>query len=235
MKGAPAALAAALWLVSGCALTQQTRDAAASGFLQDYSTLAPGRGEQAQLLYIDPAADFSGFERVWIDPVTIWLEGDSALAKIPREEAQSLADYLGAALRAQLAQDFQLVDGPGPGTLRVRTAITEARGSRGLLDVVATVVPLARVLSAAKKLATGTHAVVGRARIEGEVLDVATGKRLIAAVDERAGGKALRGSTRTWSDVEAAYDYWARLIAARLALFRDIDKSESLPRVPDLL
>ena len=232
MKGTPAALAAALWLVSGCALTQQTQDATASGFLQDYSTLAPGRGGQAQLLYIDPAADFSGYERVWIDPVTIWLEADSDLAELPREEAQSLADYLGAALRAQLAQDFQLVDGPGPGTLRIRTAITEARGSRVVLDVVSTVVPLARVLSAAKKLATGTHAFVGRAGIEVEILDVATGKRLIAAVDERAGGKALRGSTRTWSDVEAAYDHWARLIAARLAWFRDIDRAESLATRP---
>ena len=203
-----------------------------SGFLGDYAALSSGRAEQAQLLYIDPEANFSGYERVWIDPVTIWLGPDSGLAEIPRQEAQRLADYLGAALRAELAQGFQLVDEPGAGTLRIRAAITEARRSRVLLDIVSTVMPPARVLSTVKKLATGTHAFVGRAGIEVEVLDSTTGRRLIAAVDERAGGKALRGSTSAWSDVEAAYDHWARLIAARLTFFRSLDESESQVTAP---
>jgi hypothetical protein len=160
---------------------------------------------------------------VVIDPVTIWLEGDSALAEISREEAQRLADYLYTALRREIEQSFTISDRPGPENLRLRAAITEARGSRVPLDIVSTVLPPARLLSAAKMLATGTHAFVGRAGIEIEVLDSASGSRLIAAVDERAGTKALRGSTSSWSDVDAAFDHWASVIAARLALFRDLD------------
>ncbi len=227
-----AILAAALLIGSGCALTQQTREVEPSGFLQDYSALSPGKGGQALLLYIDPDADFAGYERVLIDPVTVWLEGDSGLAEIPREEAQQLADYLHTALRGQLEPSFTIAEGPGLGTLRIRTAITEAQRSRVPLDIVSTVLPPARLLSTAKMLATGTHAFVGRAGIEVEILDSVSGHRLIAAIDRRAGGKALRGSTSSWSDVEAAYDYWARLIAVRLALFRELDESESATTTP---
>jgi hypothetical protein len=212
--------------VWACASTQQTRSAEASGFLGDYSELKPGRAEQAQLLYIQPGADFSGYERVLIDPVTLWLAGDSQVAELPRDEAEQLASYFETALRRELAIGFTIVEQAQPGTLRIRAAITEARRSRVVADVASTVLPPARVLSSLKKLATGTHAFVGRAGIEVEVLDAVSSTRLIAAVDERAGSKALDGATDTWGDVQQAYDYWARLIAARLALFRDIDAAE---------
>ena len=39
---------------------------------------------------------------------------------------------------------------------------------------------------------------------------------MVAAVDERAGGRAFKGSTDTWSDVKEAFDYWAERLRARL-------------------
>jgi hypothetical protein len=223
--GIPVALALAA-IIGACATTQQTRQVEPSGFLGDYSELAPGRGDQARLLYLNPAADFSQYDKVWIDPVTIWHEG-SGLADVPRDEAQQLASYFVTVLRTQLAHEFEVVEQGEPRTLRVRTAITEAVGSKVALDIATTVLPPARALTTLKKMATGTHAFVGRAAIEVEILDAVSGERLVAAVDERAGGKALRGATGTWSDVEQAFDYWARIMSARLAALRGIDASQA--------
>jgi hypothetical protein len=216
-----------LLALAGCATTEQTRSVEASGFLKDYSQLKPGRGDQALLVYINPQADFSQYQKVIVDPVTIWYAEGSDLADVPREELQRLADYLETAMRKQLQLDFQLVERPEPGTLRIRTAITEARKSKVVLDLVSTVLPPARLLSQVGKLATGTHAFAGRAAIEGELLDAVSNQRLVAVVDERAGGKALRGSTSAWADVQQAFDYWADVLRARLSAFRQFDAAQA--------
>ncbi len=219
------ALAALALALSACAPTQQTRSVDPAGFLGDYSLLSPGREGQALLVFVDPAADFSRYDKLLLDPVTLWGGPDSRLDDVPREELKHLADALETALRRELAHAFELVDRPQPGTLRLRTAITEARKSKVVLDVVSTVLPPARLLSGVDRLATGTHSFVGRAAIEGEVLDALSHRRLVAFVDERAGGKTLKGSTSAWSDVYAAFDYWAEVLATRLAFFHQFDSA----------
>ncbi len=69
----------------------------------------------------------------------------------------------------------------------------------------------------AASVAAGTQLFVGRAGIEGEVVDALTGIQLFAAVDRRTGTKDLEGSTDTWHDVQEAFDYWAQRIRSRLA------------------
>ena len=64
---------------------------------------------------------------------------------------------------------------------------------------------------------------MGRVSVEAEILDAVSGARLIAAVDERAGSKRLRGSTRAWSHVHSAFDYWADVVRARLKAMRQFD------------
>ena len=198
-----------------------------SGFLKDYTELAQGRGDQAQLLFIDQAADFSGYERVMIDPVTVWTREGSDLEYAPREELQQLADSLETMLRQQVGLDFDLVSQPRAGTLRIRTAITEAQKSKVVLDIVSKVLPPAIITGAIGRLATGTYAFVGRAAIEMEVLDAISGKRLIAAADERAGTKSLRGSTDEWSDVHDAFEHWADAVRAALSTLRRFDIAEA--------
>jgi hypothetical protein len=219
---------ALLLALAGCATTEQTRSVEPSGFLGDYSQLQPGKTGQALLVYIDPAADFSRYNEVVVEPVTIWTGKGSDLADVPSQELQRLADYLETSMREQLALDFEVVEEPGPETLRIRAAITEARKSKVVLDVVSTALPPARLLSAVEKLATGTHAFVGRAAIEVEILDATSNARLLAAVDERAGGKTLEGATSAWADVEEAFDYWAEVMRERLSLFRHFDAAEAL-------
>ena len=63
------ALLGSLAVLAACGGTASVEP---SGFLDDYSQLKPGRGDQAQLVFIDPEADFSPYQKVLIDPVVVW-------------------------------------------------------------------------------------------------------------------------------------------------------------------
>jgi hypothetical protein len=130
-----------------------------------------------------------------------------------------LANMLYNTLHAELDKHFRLAATPGPATLRVRAALTQAQGAKVAARVATTVVPQVRMATTLGGLATDTAGTVGAASAEMEVVDSTTGERLAAAVDERAGTKALfaeRAYTQ-WGDVQAAIDYWSKRMAWQLA------------------
>jgi hypothetical protein len=211
------------FLLSACATTTKTRSARPSGFLGDYSELQKGEKEQAQLLYINPDVDWASYDKIMIDSVSIWVTDKNALQNMPVEDQEALTDALYKAYYNELKKDYEIVDEPGPHILRLRLGITEAKGSRVVLDTVTTVVPIGFVLSHGKKLATGTHSFVGKAAIEGEIEDSITDVQLLAFVDERAGGKTLikgTSSRPSWRDVENSFEFWARQLRQELAELR---------------
>ncbi len=209
-------------LVISCAPTQQARDVGESGFLVDYSRLTRGGSEEALYVYRNPAARFSKYDKVLIEPVTVWKSEGSSVAEVPEDDLQNLADLFYRLMREQLEKDYQIVDEAGPGTMRLRVAITEAEKANVVLNVLSTVTPL-RIFSSSKSMATGTHAFVGKAGAEGELTDSETGQVLIQAVDRRAGANSMKGATSSWGDVEQALRYWAERIRTRLAVEREAE------------
>lgn len=213
----PVALGALVAFTSiGCATTRQPRQAPKEqGFLGDYSMLQPGKGKQAGLVYIAPDADFGSYDAVLFESVTIWRSSDTE--SLSPEERQELTDYLYAAVHRELAKDYRMVDKPGPGTLRIRIALTEAKGAHVVADTVTSVVPQLRAVATLGGMATDVRLLVGAAAVELDVTDSLSGRRLAAAVDERWGTKAIRGGILEWSDAKEAFDYWAQQLRQRLA------------------
>ena len=220
----PIILAAGLGLVlilSGCYKTFQTRGAKPSGFLGSYSHMVKGGVDQAQYVYFNKEADFSVYDKLLIDPVTIWVSPGSDMSEVPREELDRLANFLYVALYNALKRDYTIVNKPGPNVMRLRVAITEAKESSVGLDIVSTIVPQMVILSGLKLLATGTATFVGKAAIEAELVHSLSPRyRLVAMIDERAGGKSLDGVDSKWDDVEEAYRVWARKFRERMAGLR---------------
>jgi hypothetical protein len=205
--------------MAACAPTRQLHSAPEpSGFLGDYSEFEPGPADGAQLVYVADDTRFSDYRAILLDSVTLW--SSERMASLPREDQQALADQLYLSLHRALEKDWTMVDSPGPGVLRVRAALTEARGSNVPLDVVATVLPHLNLLGKAAHLGEETASTVGSATGELEITDSLTGRRLVAAVDQRVGARSLRGMTHKWSDVQEAFDYWAEYLRTRLAQLR---------------
>ena len=106
--------------------------------------------------------------------------------------------------------------------MRLRVAITEAKGSKVVLDTISTLMPIGLALSEVKNLATGSHSAVGSAGAECEALDSASNVRLFAAVDARVGRKITGQFDKfsKWHAVTDAFDYWAERLQVRLQELR---------------
>ena len=198
-----AGLVAAGLLLGGltaCRTTKQVGESEKdfSGFLGDYSMLKKGDGKEANYIYIDKSADWAKYTKIYIKNIDLWKSNDSnsPLGKLSREQQQMLVNFAHTALAEALGKDFQMVDQAGPDTLVIHGAITEAKKSWPVLDLISTVYPAALVISYGKQLITGKGAFVGSVRIEADLTDGVTGQRVAAVVDERAGTKALRTKVR---------------------------------------
>lgn len=218
----------ALFLI-GCATTHQARSVEQSGFLRDYSRFEQGgtgffkaftgKEDKALRVYVNPQTDWKQYDKIFMDPVTVWGDAGGGLMGASSEDLQTLADYLDASIREQLKSDYEFVDRPGRGVLRLRVALTEAKGTPRVLNV-ATTAGYGRAASMLKRVTTGTHAFVGAASVEGEILDSLSDERLFAAVDRRAGAKTLKGALSKWNDVQEALDWWSARLKEKLAELR---------------
>jgi len=211
-----AALALAAVALCGCPTTQQARSVETNGFLSNYSRLEQGESGQALLRWVKPGADFARFEKVQVLPVRIWALPGSGLSEVGKKDRQALVDYFNAALVREIGAEFELVASAGPDTLRFSAALTDAETSSVALDTVSSVLPVGLALAQLKNVATGTPAFVGAVTVEVELSDAGTGEVLAQAVDRRVGGKSLSGATSSWSDAQAAFDYWAARLRAFL-------------------
>jgi hypothetical protein len=203
------ALATAAAIVTACATTRQSRGTGeASGFLGDYSNLRKGEKGEPQLIFIRSDVDWAQYDSIHIESVTI------------------LTDFFFHALHTELSKDYKMVDEPGPHVLNLRAALTEAKGSKAVMNTITSVVPQLRLLTTIVGMSAGTSVLVGKAGLEGEITDSMSGDRLMAALDQRQGTKAVRGGVKTWSDVKLASEFWAERLRKRLATLsgRTIDE-----------
>jgi hypothetical protein len=210
-------LLASLLALAACS-AQTTRQAPAvkpSGFLGDYSRLQPGGPGQALLVYRAPDADISAYDKVLLDPVTVW-RAPGASEGVSRADLQHLANLLYGTLMSRLRTYYIMVQQPGPKTLRIRAALTEATPSSTTMDIMSQLGPVSSAAGEVKEMASGTPAWVGAASAEIQVLDAETGKELLAAVDRRVGEKTLTGASDPWADVSDTFQIWADAVIARL-------------------
>ena len=217
-------LAAGLLLgVAGCATTRQVSEDKQSGFLGDYSMLQRGMGAEANYVYISHDVNWAKYTKVWIKRFELWKSDDpeAALGKMSQESQQMLVDTFYAAMHEGLTNNFQIVNHGGPDVLVLHAALTDGRPSKPAANVVTSVFLPLKVASFGKRLITGTDIGVGMVVVEADFRDGQTGQRVCAAMDSRAGTKAIRTKFHNrWEDVKLAFDWWAKRIDQRLTLLR---------------
>ena len=214
-------------LMAGCAQTVESKPAVmeqveggqpapvVTGFFgRDVSLLQPGTGEQAAMVYVNPNAQWSQYNRIFLKPVEFW---DAPSTTVSPSDQQMLGEYFYNELKESLSKDFTMVDQPGSGVLVLRIAIVNATTATPGLRTVSVIVPQARVLNGIQSLATGSYAFVGSAEAEMKVTDGSTNQFLAGAIDNRTGGMAMSQAAQwQWGDAKAALDYWVHRIAVRL-------------------
>ena len=211
-------LVAVTVLISACTATRARRGAPeATGFLGDYSNLQNIPEYPAALVYVKPNVQWGKYSAIQLESAGVY--GSEKTNSLSPEDREQLAGMLYNTMIQELEKYFTVVKSPSPKTLRVRMALTQVQGSQVALRTVTTVVPQLRMASSATGLASDTAATVGSATAEMEAQDSVSGERLAAAVDARAGTKALFAgrSYEKWGDVQAAIDYWSKRVAWQLS------------------
>jgi hypothetical protein len=212
-------LGLSLMLLSACTTTQKVAvnqaDVNCAFLGNDCSLLTTGGKDQAGLRYVNPAAQWSQYNKILIDPVTFW---GGASTQISASDQQMLVNYFSQQLKEQLGQKFEIVNQPGPGVMKLDVAITDAEAATPVLRSISMIVPQAHMLSNLKYLATGTMPFVGAAQAEAKVTDSVSGRILALAVDKRIGGGSFTTSFQwQWGDAENAVNHWAELVTNRLS------------------
>jgi len=212
-------LALCLSLLSACSTTQKVAinqsDVNCAFLANDCSLLTPGGEGQNGLRWLNPAAQWTQYNKIMIDPVTFWA---GSTTSISASDQQMLVNYFNQQLNKELGQKFQIVNEPGPGVMKLDVAIVDASSATPVLRSISMIVPQARVLSTLKYLATGTFPFVGAAQAEARVTDSVSGQVLGLFVDKRVGGGSFTtGFQWQWDDAENAVNHWAELAANRLS------------------
>lgn len=199
-------------------LTSCAMNTSPSGFLDDYDQLQPGKNALgARLSYVNSETDFAKYDKLIIDPVTFFLPPDSVVTE---EDKLRLGSAMYDALSEELSKDYEIVTEPGPTTMRFRGALTELVPANRTGNVVASVVPVGRVLTEAQYWTTGTTNFSARGTGEVEVVDSESGERLVALSDTRWARAAATTSATRWGQIEGAMERAARDVRKGFATLR---------------
>ena len=204
---------ALLLLLTACGPRPILRSADFSGFLDDYSLLREGGSGDVALIYRNPDVRWTSYDKVLLEPVTLWRSGRKSLEPVPERDLLRLVDDLQGAIRRCLGTDFHLVEAPEPGVMRIRLGITEARAADPVLDVLRAQAG-GDVTPGDGPLDPETRRFVENAEIEGEIRDAVTDQLLAAGIDRRRRKGAL--PVDTWANVDRATAFWADRMCARL-------------------
>ena len=179
-----------------------------SGFLGDYKGFVAGPPDGAKLRYLKSGVDFSKYKKVMLDSVVFFLAEDAKYKGIEPNELKELSDAFNQEMIKALGKTYPIVGEPGPDVLRIRVAITKLEPGNPGKSAVTTITPVGLAMSLARKTVTGKWSGAGAAGMEMEGLDSMTNTRVVAAIDDRPGGK---GSSFTkWGSAKEAFEFWAK-------------------------
>lgn len=198
--------------LSGCANKYVDPDQY-SGFLKDYSVLKEEKSPsgEAVMRWIDPDVNVSRYTGVYVEPSQFYPKPQPT-AKISPQTLKGITDYYDQTLKNAFARELPLAEGPGPGILVVRPAITAVSAkTKGLRPY--EVIPIALV-AAGISAATGIRDQDTTLATEAAFLD-SDDNKVVAEVVRKGAGADLDSSSQAVqaNDFKAVLDVWATDIA----------------------
>jgi hypothetical protein len=194
--------------VAGCS-SKVTQPDEYSGFLSDYSQLKQAKSPSGVevMRWVDPDLNLSRYTSVYIEPTQFYPK-PQATSKIPESTLQGINSYYNQALKRELATSLPQADGPGPGVIVVRAAITAVSSkTEGLKPY--EYIPVALV-AAAVSTGAGIRDQETTLGTEAQFLDGGSGK-VVAQVVRKGTGKPLANDSQVLKpdDVKSVIDGWA--------------------------
>jgi hypothetical protein len=180
-------------LVGFYACASQSTSTSGNGFLSDYSKLKKNPRHAGSKIYFNPETPVKNYSRFIVNPVQVRL---SSLGKNRRTDSgklQEISQYAHQQFIAALQNGgYQVVTSPGPGTMIIRSALTEVAPtdlrSRSILMNVS----------------------LGGASIEVEFVDALSGEIIAEVMESQRGTHTkVASDLNEYSNARDVIDRWA--------------------------
>ena len=210
-----------LVIMIGCAFTMAIGCASTpkgpSGFLTNYSKLKEDPEGYLQSMYVKDGVSLAAYDKIIVDYMTFFFKEDADYKGIHMDDLSELAQHFHNAFVEALTGAYSFTSEPGPGTLRLRIAITDLVPGKPVSGTMTTIMPPGLIASHIKKAITGAHIGMGQVSGESELIDSQTGEILAQAIDTKTGKKyKITKSFTKWGQVKDIANDWARSFRRRL-------------------
>ena len=186
------------FVFTGCGSGPQPK----TGFLSDYSKLQQSPDYDETMVYFNPALPLKNYNKFIVEPVKIFLSKKGKDRGVDPSKLREVADYFHEQMVAELEKSgYQVVSSAGPGTLRMKTAITEVVPAKIAMNI------------HPGTILTGVG--LGGASAEAEFVDSQSGKVVAAGTDSQKGERGFGGMTK-YGNAKNVAERWAKRIAIRL-------------------
>jgi hypothetical protein len=169
-----------------------------NGFLSDYSKLQKNPRYEGSRIYFNPETPLKNYSRFIVNPVQVRLSSIGAHRGADPAKQQELSQYAHQQFVTALQKDgYEVVTSPGPGTLILRSALTEVAPSK------------------LKSRSFLMNISMGGASIEAEFVDALSGEIVIAVMESQRGKLTAAGSNE-YENAKNVIDRWAERLVRRL-------------------
>ncbi len=164
---------------------------AGNGFLSDYSKLQKNPRHEGSRIYTNPEKPVRNYSRFIVKPVQIRLSSLGAHRAADPAKQQEMSQYAHQQfITALQGAGYEVVTSPGPGTLILRSALTEVAPSE--------LKPRSFLMNIS----------LGGASIEAEFVDAVSGE-VVVAVMESQRGKITKPGSNEYENAKNVIDRWA--------------------------
>jgi hypothetical protein len=196
-------------LLTGCMSTKPDQSNY-SGWMTDYSDLTEFKTATGgtSMRWISPSLKKGQYNAVMIDPIA-YYPAPPADSQVPQKTINALPTYLMQQLRNNLGSEIQIVQKPGPGVLRLRSAITGVDTPTEGLKVYE-VIPVALIF-AGVSTATGHRDHNTLVYMEMQLIDSQSGDLLAKGVRKGIGENIANDKAEmTLDDAKPVLNNWAK-------------------------
>jgi len=169
-----------------------------NGFLSDYSKLEKNPRYAGSRIYANPATPLKNYSRFIVNPVQVRLSSMGTQRHSDPGKLQEISQYAHQQFVSALQSGgYEVVTSPGPGTLILRSALTEVAPSE------------------LKSKSYLMNISLGGASIEAEFVDALSGEVVVAVMESQRGKKISTGSN-DYENAKNVIDRWAARLVQRV-------------------
>jgi hypothetical protein len=127
-------------------------------------------------------AQFANYSKILIDPVTVYTGTDAQFGSHSQDDRKAIAAYMQKTVEETLGKRYQLVNAPGPNTLRLHLTLTGIETSTPVISTLSHLLPVGLVVNTGLQVTDHNGTFFGSVSYAAELSDASTGELLYAYV-----------------------------------------------------